>query len=124
MKFAAVHYVSVGKRMYTPGEVIDQPLDDAQIAHLCEKKAIRPIGEIPVTYVNIPETPKINSDRKKEATEEETKKEAKEETEGVTEDAAEAIDADAELIEIDAADGIVAAEEPVTKAKRTRRAKK
>ena len=45
MAYAAKHYVTIGKKLYTPGEVIDEKLDGATVRRLTRLNAIKKLGK-------------------------------------------------------------------------------
>lgn len=53
--YTAIHYVRVGKRVYTPGEIIQEPLTAEQIERLVRKGAIW--GGVEALLGNVPEPP-------------------------------------------------------------------
>ena len=127
MAYIAIHYVNLNGTVYMPGEAIEQDMEAAQAERLLEKGAIRkkvapsiaPEAEDDSETGVTPETP--------EATVEDTEDEAEDEAEDDTEEDAEDEDEyeDAEPLEIDVADSIVApAEEPAAEDKKPARKRK
>ena len=98
MSYVAMHFVKVNGKMYTEGEIIDEPMDEAKVARLIAHGAIReetaPVQEAPKE-----EAPAAPVKKKRAA---KTKPEPKAEPETEA-------DEEAEAPEIDVLDGIVGA---------------
>lgn len=116
MSYIAVHYVKVGRRMYTPGEIIDEDIPETKRERLLAKGAICTAGapfassaqELPA---DPPADPPADT-RGKSASDDDGKDEG---DDGKDEDEGEEITGDAP--EIDVMDGIVSPAQTPAKAK-------
>lgn len=115
MSYIAVHYVKIGRRMYTPGEIIDEHIPEEKRAWLLGKGAIR-IADAPFLS---PEPPPILSPDPPAAEEEDGEEDAQDEDEADhdDEDEEDGEEIVGEAPEIDVMDGIVAGPEEPAQAK-------
>ena len=135
MAYIAIHYVNLNGTVYMPGEAIDQDMEAAQAERLLEKGAIRkkvapsiaPEAEDDSETGVTPETPEATVEDTEDEAEDEAENDTEEEAEDDTEEDAEDEDEyeDAEPLEIDVADSIVApAEETAAEDKKPARKRK
>lgn len=57
MSYAAKHFVKIAGRMYTPGEIIDNPIPDDKLQRLLRLnavEAIEAVGAEPATWKDVP----------------------------------------------------------------------
>lgn len=117
-KYVAKHYTNIAGRMYTPGEIITEPIPDDELPRLLRIKAIAPIFD-PVAAGHVEDDSDDDSDNDENTQQEELQDEA---TPDSTQDQKESVvdddecDETAEAPEINILDGIVPpAEEPPVK---------
>ena len=127
MNYLAIHYVKIGKRMYTPGEVIDVGIPEGKVGRLLEKGAIREAGApfytppVPVAPPEPPAQASAEGDVKAPGSDEDGDPEtpALDDEQAEGEDGGEEVTGEAP--EIDVMDGIVAEpKKPAKAAKATK----
>jgi hypothetical protein len=115
--YIALHYVSIGKRLYTKGEIINEPLTEEKTERLIRLGAIRagsedrPVsvkGEPPLAEAQATEDTPVDEADEDKAAEGETTEDEDSEDEAAEEEAAPP--------EIDVMDGLVTPEQAATEA--------
>lgn len=123
----ALHYVRVGKRIYTPGEVVDAQMSEAEIRSLLMRRAVRQIAEDADEVIMPDVTPPAGMRAGADGTDaEKTEGNGMERQDAAEQDATEDADGpagadegDEPVIEIDAADAVVDAPAPEKTARTT-----
>jgi len=115
MSYIAVHYVKVGRRMYTPGEIIDEDIPETKRERLLAKGAICTAGApFASSAQELPADPPADTGGKS-ASDDDGKDEGEDKgDDGKDEDEGEEITGDAP--EIDVMDGIVSPAQTPAKA--------